>query len=256
VAFAIAEPTEEEFEDGLWLNIRIEGGESEEVVLRSVADCYTEAQRVAEKHYEGNQERLAEVLTGLMEQWESRDVSYVPLENDQVYDEPADGLVLDMDFEGGAEQVHIRFEDDVYSEAWRLAETHFESNVEVYEDLLAQLMKQWETWLSGGAGDVITFEPAETGSTETGSAGPEDSFEPIESQAILDSQDDSLGTGFTIEMNLDDGGTEQVVLRCKDDSYTEAARVAEKHFGNNQEILEAIQAELVEQWAVWLERVK
>ena len=138
VAFAIAEPTEEEFEDGLWLNIRIEGGESEEVVLRSVADCYTEAQRVAEKHYEGNQERLAEVLTGLMEQWESRDVSYVPLENDQVYDEPADGLVLDMDFEGGAEQVHIRFEDDVYSEAWRLAETHFESNVEVYEDLLAQ----------------------------------------------------------------------------------------------------------------------
>lgn len=251
VAFAMAEPTESEFEDGLWLNIKIEGGESEEVVLRSVTDCYAEALRVTEKHYEGSQDTLAEIQTGLMEQWESRDVSSVPLENDQVYDEPADGLVVDMNFEGGAEQLRIRFEDDVYSEAWRLAETHFESNVDVYEDLLAQLMQKWEAWLAGGMDDVTTLEPA-----ETLSAGPEDSFELTEPQGTLESQDSSLGSGLAIEMALEDGGTEQVVLRCEDDSFTEAARVAEKHFGNNQEILETIRAELVQQWATWLAREK
>lgn len=118
VAYAASNPGESGSKREFSVSINIDGSEPEEIVLHTAADCYAEAHRIAEKHYEGDQDTVNEIHTGLLEQWKSSAGSTVLLEDDTVDDVPSsEGLVLDMYFDGGVEQVQLDTEDDVYSEA-------------------------------------------------------------------------------------------------------------------------------------------
>ena len=234
------------------VSINIDGSEPEEIVLHSAADCYAEAHRIAEKHYEGDQDMLDEIQTGLLEQWKSRAGNTVLLEDDTDDVVPAsEGLVLDMNFDGGVEQVQLNTEDAVYSEAWRLAETHFGSDLTVYEDLLAQLMSKWKSWLTVGMGGEEVRMSEAASARIAGVAEPPEFDEPNDLARLSNNPLIPHEGGFSIDMNFEGGVTEQVVLRCEDDIYTEATRIVGKHFEFSQEVLEMVQSELAQQWLKW-----
>jgi len=252
VAYAASDLTESWPNNQVSVSINIDGtSEPEEIVLRSASDCYAEAHRIAEKYYEDDQEMVAEIQTGLLEQWESNARSSVLIEDGPLDDVPtSEGLVLDMTFDGGTEQVQMYSKDDVYSEAWRLAEAHFDSDSVVYEDLLAQLMSKWTSWLADGVGDQASASEdlAEADSV----AELQEHSKSSDSASIAESQANAHDGGFSIDMHFEGGVTEQVVLRCEDDIYTEAERIVKKHFEYSQEVLDMVQTELAQQWLNWL----
>lgn len=112
-------------------------------------------------------------------------------------------------------------------------------------------MSKWQTWLADGVGEE------EASMSEVASAGIAGAAEPPEFDGLSDPArlaNNQLNTregGFSIDMNFEGGVTEQVVLRCEDDIYTEATRIVDKHFEFSQEILEMVQSELAQQWLKW-----
>jgi hypothetical protein len=60
--------------------------------------------------------------------------------------------------------------------------------------------------------------------------------------------------GLILDINLEGGGSERVVLKCETDIHAEALRVTDLYFQSNQEVFENLQSGLRQQWEAVLAR--